>query len=474
MKRFSEQLNKKAGSVKLRAAEKRALQERVVSYMEYHPLPAEMKAIKSTKTTTSPLRTEVFKEVTIPFASFWKWGVSVAAIVLVVVPFMAERTVPGDTLYSVKVHLNEEVRSKLAFGSYEKVEWQTELLNRRIAEAKLLASEGKLTGEVEADVVAAVREHSESVQKEINALRATDAEEATIATLALNTTLELQSTSLMSGKETNSSTTSSLLAEAIKDSLLHVDTAASALPAFAKLMAHVERGTTRAYELKQSLSVSDDSAEFTDISRRLEDIERSMAEAIGIQSTDGLKAREQLVDILERTQKLVVFMTDIDVSQNVEIEEIVPVVLTRDEENIIILSLEKNVSTTTEKINLMLKNVDEGDIIEKVNFALVSIAENKSRIASSTVFSENRRLLEESTALAADSLFLLEVAGIKTSLPEIELPTISTPTTTEPEKEEVIEESVPSTTESLVEEISEVIIPIEEASSTSVDPVGEV
>ena len=47
MKRFSEQLYKKSTSVKLQAAEKRELRERLVSYMEYHPLPAEMKTKKA-------------------------------------------------------------------------------------------------------------------------------------------------------------------------------------------------------------------------------------------------------------------------------------------------------------------------------------------------------------------------------------------------------------------------------------------
>ena len=46
MKRFSEQLHKKSESISLKMEEKNALRERLVSYMEYHPLPASMKTVK--------------------------------------------------------------------------------------------------------------------------------------------------------------------------------------------------------------------------------------------------------------------------------------------------------------------------------------------------------------------------------------------------------------------------------------------
>ena len=40
MKRFSQQLNNKAKELTLSVAEKRDLRDRVVSYMEYHPVSA--------------------------------------------------------------------------------------------------------------------------------------------------------------------------------------------------------------------------------------------------------------------------------------------------------------------------------------------------------------------------------------------------------------------------------------------------
>ena len=70
MKRFSEQLHKKSESVKLTVSERADLRERLVSYMEYHPLPAELrtKAKVSHKKTIEQLQAEPFSVFSI-FAS---------------------------------------------------------------------------------------------------------------------------------------------------------------------------------------------------------------------------------------------------------------------------------------------------------------------------------------------------------------------------------------------------------------------
>ena len=62
------------------------------------------------------------------------------------------------------------------------------------------------------------------------------------------------------------------------------------------------------------------------MARRGEDIERSVEEAIEISTTNEQAAREILADV-ETHSKLIVFMTDLEVSAAVDIEELVPVVL---------------------------------------------------------------------------------------------------------------------------------------------------
>ena len=174
MKKFSEQLHKKSTSVKLQKSEKTELRERLVSYMEYHPLPAELQGQKVSKKKTAPKAmpfNEAYTNISIPFFKIFKASAVMAVLVLIVLPFAAERAVPGDTLYAIKVEFNEELRSTLIFNSFQKVEWETERLNRRIAEARLLESEGRLTEEVGAEVAEAVRTHTDNVKREIEVLR---------------------------------------------------------------------------------------------------------------------------------------------------------------------------------------------------------------------------------------------------------------------------------------------------------------
>ncbi len=72
------------------------------------------------------------------------------AMVLVVgigTSYAAEGALPGDPLYAVKVHVVEKIQGSLAVSTTEKVEWNADLLERRLTEAETLAAEDKLTPE---------------------------------------------------------------------------------------------------------------------------------------------------------------------------------------------------------------------------------------------------------------------------------------------------------------------------------------
>lgn len=443
MKQFSQQLHKKAtATVKLQAAEQRELRERVVAYMEYHPLPAEMKAgTKSTK-PQAVASTEAYQMVKIPFHALFKYGTIATALVLVLVPFMAERAVPGDVLYTIKVQFNEEVRSTLTFDSFQKVEWETERLNRRIAEARLLASEGRLTEAVEAEVAQAVRTHTENAKREIETLRAEDADEATIASIALDTTLEVQSTSLkgddvevarmMAVAEVSRPV--SLIATALDESRELSDdiVSTSTTPAYGKLMARVEQNTTRIYELRDQLHAVAPAEKLREVDRRVTDIARGISGAVALAAEDEIGARKSLVEMLQRTQRLIVFMTEIEVAETVDIETLVPVVLTDEEKEVQIASSTQAVHEMIEVISERVTTIEDQALLDKVLSGRDSLMGLSQKMASSTTeFNAFLAAYREAEVMVVDIHRLLDQQELPIVLDEVATSSPELATTTE-------------------------------------------
>jgi hypothetical protein len=442
MKRFSEQFYTKAQSVKLQAVERDELRVRIVSYMEYHPIEGVAKV-----STPKQVDEGQFQYVRFPFTAAAKWSMAVAAFVLVTVPVLAERSVPGETLFAVKVRFNEELISTLKLTPYEKVEWETERLNRRIAEARLLATEGKLTEEVEAEIVAAVQEHTESAEAGIEALRADDVDQATLASLELNTTLQMQSEALQ-GEEAatmvlamvdesalaDSSTVK--LAEVLSESLSKQEAEADIanLPAYEKIMARVEINTTRAYELLKSQEAAIDQKQQQDVTRRLEDVNRTIERANGMRGQNDDVASEILLEALQRTMKIIVFMSD--TGAHSDIETVVPVEYTEDEYKQQLVALNEDVSRKIEMITILNPQVSAA-ASEKALYAIAIAKSNEAIIASSTEAASAVKLVSESVAVLEDALRIFEGEGVGAHT----LPAVP-----------VTEEPIGTTTEAVLEE----------------------
>ena len=374
MKSFDTDLKKYAEKISLKASERRELRDRVLAYMEYHPLPKQ-------SSVTAEFAQEIPSEsfVVVHFNSiFTPLRMRVASgmfiLFLIIAPFVAERSVPGDALYLVKTGFNETLQGQLANSPYEKIEFETKLMERRIGEARVLASEGKLTEEVKTQIAVTVKEHSDAVQDGLAELRTQDAEGAAIAEIAFNSSLEVQSAVLTSNNSTSGTSSIDSILTVVNDARDEVTLNQNeSIPSFEGMMARVELETTRAYELFKAIKPEATPEEIVDIERRFSDIERLISEAKEKNTTEAEVAANELRDTLGLIQKFIVFMTDIDVREAVTLETLVPVVLSDAERTDVVKVEIQAIQSLATEIAERLVLLEEDGVNSKVTEGLAQV-----------------------------------------------------------------------------------------------------
>lgn len=71
----------------------------------------------------------------------------------------AEKSLPGDLLYWVKININEPAAGIFAFTKEEKTEWQEHLVERRLEEKAKLMQQNKLDNSTELDLEDKIEKH---------------------------------------------------------------------------------------------------------------------------------------------------------------------------------------------------------------------------------------------------------------------------------------------------------------------------
>lgn len=427
MKSFDNDLKKYAEKTRLKAAEHRELRERVFSYMEYHPLPKQQEQEVFYGIPTEPFVVFSFNTL------YTRIAAGVFAIVLIVgIPLVAEFAVPGDVLYLVKTEVNEGIRSQMADSPYEKVVLETKFIERRISEARLLASKGELTEKVQAEIAETVKGHANAAQSGIAEMRENDVDAAAIAGIALSSALEVQSAVLNTNQDTETASSSTAIILEVVNTA-HEEVVAkqeSTAPSFDALIAQVELETTRALELLESVKNSATPEEQTDITRRLDDIDRAIIAAKDLHAQTGATVDTgipELTTVLGSIQKVIVFMTDIDVRQTVALDTLVPVTLTPEERVNIGRTTLNNITTTLAQIEVRIPDITDADLLAKVELGKNTINDLLTNATTSLDAGEIDAVepkLKEAAVLVLDLDRMTMVAEPVTE-------TVETPVTTE-------------------------------------------
>lgn len=84
----------------------------------------------------------------------------------------AERAVPGNALYGVKININERVAGAFAISTEADADWHARAAERRLEEAEKLAAKGELTAEAKTEIQTNFMMHADMVHEGIAKLRA--------------------------------------------------------------------------------------------------------------------------------------------------------------------------------------------------------------------------------------------------------------------------------------------------------------
>ncbi len=444
MKSFETELKKYTDKTRMKASERTELRERIFAYMEYHPLQKQATDMQALARSIPSKSFMVVHFNTL----YMRVAGGVFALLIVAAPFFAEQSVPGDVLYLVKTGVNETVQGQLANSPYEKIEFETKLMERRITEARVLASEGKLTEEVKQQITDTVKEHTTAVQEGLAELRTQDAEGAAIAEISFNASLEVQSAMLGADTEIEDDSLVESIMVVMNDAReTVVESQVENTASYEGLIAQVERETTRAFELFTTIKESATEEEISDIDRRLSDINRLTEEAKQVHETHPDAATGDLGATLGLIQKLVAFMSDIDVRETVSLADLVPVMLSDVERTEIAKSEIEVLNGLKVEITERLTTFEEPGVVEKVNEALTQI---DTLILQATVALETGEIASAET-LVRDARALMTDIDVLTQQEEVsgEVP----PVTGEAEVPEPVAEETGTSTDDVAPEV---------------------
>lgn len=178
MNTFEEQLKRAIKEIKPTQVERDTLRTKLVSEMAQTSLPVASRTMYSRSRTRNRIKK------TMPIALL------IALLMSGSVSYAAEGTAPGDTLYPVKIHVNENVRGALALSDTAKAKLEVELADRRLSEAEQLESEHRLDATSTLELKTEFEQHRSRAGEHLRKVEDRNSDDAAAISLDFDTRLD--------------------------------------------------------------------------------------------------------------------------------------------------------------------------------------------------------------------------------------------------------------------------------------------
>ncbi len=170
---------KRARAKKLSENEKDILRSKILEFISFNPIRGKAPILRDRNYIS------IFE------VKYFMRAASIALVCVLVVggsgvSYAAAKALPGETLYSVKININENIEETFATTPKAKLAVQSEHIQRRLDEAQELRKEQKLSPANQKIVVAKIGEHTALAVESMDALK----EQGDVATV-LETTAKL-------------------------------------------------------------------------------------------------------------------------------------------------------------------------------------------------------------------------------------------------------------------------------------------
>lgn len=356
-----------AKQIELSSEKKGIIRTRLESFIELTPI---------TQTVSKPIKSPFTPRISI---SYFSKAISFALIVLIAggstISYASEDTLPGDTLYTVKVNVKEPLEQKLALTPQAKLEVKTKQVEKRLTEAQTLLQKNDTSPEKHKEVEVRVEKQVEEIAQTISELQEKgDVETILSATSKLQPVLKAHQEALQ--KEVNEPSTE-LLAKSVNP--VEVSTFMDSENESSDISRVSLVQETETTEVTESSDVSELKSSLAD--SLLKTVEKTLLQ-VEEQETKALESVENL-EVTETNKELISSVTDKKVEEATkEIEEIKNQI----SQNETIISESSNVSepestleqTIEAEVIVLETTIKQDELILTLADAEILLAESKN------------------------------------------------------------------------------------------------